>query len=58
MRQALLHKLGVFSAIAENAGQLEALGESMRTLEERLQALWPDAVGKAYVWPVFRTTRP
>ena len=58
VRQALLYKLGVFSAIAENVGQLEALGESMRTLEERLQALWPDAVGKAYVWPVFRTTRP
>jgi hypothetical protein len=58
VRQALLYKLDVFSTVTENTGQLEALGESMGKLEERLKALWADAVGKAYVWPVFRTMEP
>jgi hypothetical protein len=58
VRQALLYKLDVFFGITESAGHLVALGESMRKLEERLAALWPDAVGKANVWPVFGASRP
>jgi len=55
MRQRALLRFDIFWKMTEEYGQLKSVGETVRTIAEKLRAQWPAEADATPYYPAFRT---